>query len=80
MTEHRALDEVLRVLEGDAGCDAGEPILDEYVEIELRGDDPSRRFPGTALAPALVPGLSRRSRRAARGRAALRRRDAGVTR
>ena len=49
MTGHRALDELLRVLEGDAGCDAGDPILDEYVEIELRGDDPSRRFPGTAL-------------------------------
>ena len=59
MTEHRALDELLPVLEGDAGCDAGVPILDEYVEIELRGDDPSRRFPAPrstcARAPRVAP-------------------------
>jgi hypothetical protein len=23
--------------------------MDQYVEIELRGEDPSRRFPGTAI-------------------------------
>lgn len=32
----------------DPGCDAGTPILDEYVELELAGTDPSKRFPGTA--------------------------------
>jgi hypothetical protein len=43
------LDELLRGQEGDAGCDAGVPIMDEYVELELRGEDPSERFPGTAI-------------------------------
>ena len=49
MTNLHALDELLRAHEGDAGCDAGVPIMDQYVEIELRGDDPSKRFPGTAI-------------------------------
>jgi hypothetical protein len=25
------------------------PIMDQYVEIELRGEDPCERFPGTAI-------------------------------
>jgi hypothetical protein len=49
MTDLRRLDELLRADEGDAGCAAGSPIMDEYVEIELRGGDPSVRFPGTAI-------------------------------
>jgi hypothetical protein len=50
MTEHRRdLDELLRVKEGDAGCTAGEAILDAYVELELAGEDPARVFPGTAI-------------------------------
>jgi hypothetical protein len=49
MTDLEELDELLRAQEGDAGCDAGVPIMDQYVEIELRGEDPSRRFPGTAI-------------------------------
>jgi hypothetical protein len=38
-----------RAQEGDAGCDAGTPIMDQYVEIELHGEDPSERFSGTAI-------------------------------
>jgi hypothetical protein len=49
MTDLDRLDELLRAEEGDAGCDAGVPILDEYVEMELRGEDPAQRFPGTAI-------------------------------
>ena len=49
MNDLHRLDELLRALEGDAGCDAGVPIMDEYVEIELCGEDPSERFPGTAI-------------------------------
>ena len=56
MTEPETLDELLRAQAGDAGCDAGDPILDEYVEIELRGGDPSERFPGTTLHLRVCPG------------------------
>jgi hypothetical protein len=49
MTDIDAIGELLRAHEGDAGCSAGEPIMDQYVEIELRGEDPSERFPGTAI-------------------------------
>jgi hypothetical protein len=49
MTDPHALDKLLRAQEGDAGCDAGIPIMDQYVEIELRGGDPSKQFPGTAI-------------------------------
>jgi hypothetical protein len=33
---------------GDPGCEAGVPILDRYVELELAGQDPAAVFPGTA--------------------------------
>jgi hypothetical protein len=56
MTERRQLDEVLRAKEGDAGCTAGEPILDEYVELELAGQDPAGVFPGTAIHLESCPG------------------------
>ena len=78
MTRPASLDELLRAEEGDAGCDAGVPIMDQYVEIELRGEDPSERFPGTAIHWR-VPGLSGGSRRRARGRAPVRRHRGGVT-
>jgi hypothetical protein len=55
MTDPRALDELLRAEEGDAGCEAGAPIMDQYVEIELRGEDPSRQFPGTAIHLRVCP-------------------------
>ena len=39
----------------------------KYVEIELRGEDPGERFPGTAIHLPGLPGLPRRPRRRARG-------------
>lgn len=56
MTDLRALDELLRAQDGDAGCDAGTPIMDQYVEIELRGEDPSQHFPRTAIHLRVCPG------------------------
>ena len=56
MTDPYALDELLHAEEGDAGCAAGVPIMDEYVEMELRGEDPSQRFPGTAIHLRVCPG------------------------
>ena len=56
MTDLAALDELLRAHEGDAGCDAGAPIMDQYVELELRGEDPGERFPGTAIHLRVCPG------------------------
>jgi hypothetical protein len=56
MTDRRRLDELLRATEGDAGCTAGEDILDAYVELELAGEDPARVFPGTAIHLRSCPG------------------------
>jgi hypothetical protein len=56
MTEHRDVNELLRAKDGDAGCTAGEEILDAYVELELAGEDPARVFPGTAIHLASCPG------------------------
>ncbi|HEY6887521.1 MAG TPA: hypothetical protein VI300_07070 [Solirubrobacter sp.] len=56
MTDLEALDALLRAQEGDAGCDAGAPIMDQYVEIELNDGDPSERFPGTAIHLRVCPG------------------------
>lgn len=43
------LDTLLRATLGDAGCTAGEGILDAYVELELAGQDPAIIYPGTAI-------------------------------
>ncbi len=56
MTEHLDLDELLRVKEGDAGCTAGEAILDAYVDLELAGENPAVVFPGTAIHLESCPG------------------------
>jgi hypothetical protein len=56
MTDLRRLDELLRAEDGDAGCTAGEEILDAYVELELAGEDPARAFPGTAIHLQSCPG------------------------
>lgn len=56
MTDLHALDELLRAEEGDADCDAGAPIMDQYVEIELSGGDPGGRFPGTTIHLRVCPG------------------------
>jgi hypothetical protein len=47
---------LLRATEGDAGCTAGEDILDAYVELELAGEDPARVYPGTAIHLQSRPG------------------------
>ncbi len=52
------LDELLRARPGDAGCTAGEDILDAYVELELAGEDPARTYPGTAIHLASCPGCA----------------------
>ena len=56
MTDLRDLDELLRGKEGDAGCTAGEDILDVYVELELAGQDPALVYPGTAIHLESCPG------------------------
>jgi hypothetical protein len=56
MSDHRQLDELLRAREGDAGCTAGEAILDAYVELELAGEDPAQTYPGTAIHLQSCPG------------------------
>ena len=56
MTDLRRLDELLRAEDGDAGCTAGEEILDAYVELELGGEDPARVYPGTAIHLQSCPG------------------------
>jgi predicted anti-sigma-YlaC factor YlaD len=56
MADLRRLDELLRAKEGDAGCTAGEAILDAYVELELAGEDPARVYPGTAIHLQSCPG------------------------
>jgi hypothetical protein len=56
MTDLRRLDEPLRAEDGDAGCTAGEAILDAYVELELAGEDPARVYPGTAIHLRSCPG------------------------
>ncbi len=52
----RHLDALLRSRGGDAGCAAGEAILDAYVELELAGEDPAETFPGTAIHLQSCPG------------------------
>ena len=56
MVDLRRLDELLRAEDGDAGCTAGESILDAYVELELAGEDPARVYPGTAIHLESCPG------------------------
>jgi hypothetical protein len=56
MTDHRDLDELLRAQDGDAGCSAGEEILDAYVDLELAGEDPALVYPGTATHLQSCPG------------------------
>ena len=56
MPDLRRLDELLRAQAGDAGCNAGEEILDTYVELELAGEDPAHVFPGTAFHLQSCPG------------------------
>jgi hypothetical protein len=56
MDDRLRLDELLRAQDGDAGCTAGEDILDAYVELELAGEDPAHTYPGTAIHLQSCPG------------------------
>jgi hypothetical protein len=56
VTGRRQLGELLRAQVGDAGCSAGQDILDVYVELELAGEDPARAFPGAAIHLQSCPG------------------------
>jgi hypothetical protein len=56
VTDPSRLDELLRAEDGDAGCTAGEDILDAYVELELAGEDPAQVYPGTAIHLRSCPG------------------------
>jgi hypothetical protein len=48
MNDHRDIDQLLAGDTGDTGCAAGFEVLDEWVEEELSGGDPSRSMPGLA--------------------------------
>lgn len=56
--EPEDLDALLRSEPGDAGCTAGEDILDAYVELELAGEDPASAYPGTAIHLRSCPGCA----------------------
>jgi predicted anti-sigma-YlaC factor YlaD len=56
MTDDLRLEDLLRAEDGDAGCIAGEDILDAYVELELAGSDPALVYPGTAIHLRSCPG------------------------
>ncbi len=48
MTDTTRLQELLRANPVDPGCDAGFEIIDQYVELELAGQDAAARFPRLA--------------------------------
>jgi hypothetical protein len=52
----RSLDDLLGVQDGDAGCIAGEAILDQFVDLQVAGEDPAAVFPGTAIHLQSCPG------------------------
>lgn len=56
MSDRHHLADLLRADDRDAGCTAGEEILDAYVELELAGQDPTRVYPGTAIHLKSCPG------------------------
>ena len=48
MTDKMSLDELLHVDPADPGCEAGFEIIDQYVELELAGQNAAAQFPGLA--------------------------------
>jgi hypothetical protein len=56
VSDRRQLEDLLCARDGDAGCTAGEGIMDAYVELELAGGDPERVYPGTAIHLQSCPG------------------------
>jgi predicted anti-sigma-YlaC factor YlaD len=45
----RDLDELLRAMDGDAGCAAVAEILERYVDLELAGEGAARVYPSAAI-------------------------------
>jgi hypothetical protein len=67
MADLHRLDELLRARDGDAGCTAGEEILDAYVELDSPGKTqpvfiPERRsiFRAAPAAGTITMGCSKR--------------------
>jgi hypothetical protein len=48
MNHASSLDKLLVADPADVGCSRTFELLDLYVEVELAGQDPQARFPGTA--------------------------------
>jgi hypothetical protein len=48
MNHASSLDKLLATNPADIGCDRAFELLDVYVEVELAGQNPQVRFPGTA--------------------------------
>jgi hypothetical protein len=48
MAEKLTLSELLLADVRDPGCQAGLEVIDQYVELELVGNDPAESFPGVA--------------------------------
>ncbi len=48
MTEKLTLSDLLLADARDPGCQAGFEIIDQFVELELAGEDPGTRFAGLA--------------------------------
>jgi hypothetical protein len=48
MTHKTTLNDLLAADPTDPGCEHGFEILDQYVELELAGEDAAARFPGLA--------------------------------
>ena len=70
-TDHTDRDLIARVL-GPAGpevtCEECFELLDQYVDLELAGEDADARLPGHARAPRGLPSLPRGAREPARAR------------
>jgi predicted anti-sigma-YlaC factor YlaD len=52
----RDLDHLLGATDGDVGCGAAAEILEQYVDLELAGEDPVRVHVGTATHLRSCPG------------------------
>lgn len=48
MNEKRTLSELLLADSKDPGCQAGFDFVDQYVELELAGENPAALYPGLA--------------------------------
>jgi hypothetical protein len=48
MTDKISLADLLRADPADSGCEQGFEIIDQYVELELAGQDAAAHFPGLA--------------------------------